>query len=191
MSERDDERDKITVLFPNGDADPSESGEEDGLEQDSRPVDEETDEEVRDTQASDADADEDEERGENVVRLDFQRSSTRRSPRPERDENQEVSAEDRAKLEIFSEIIEEGMVMVTLDTRLPEVYVPPKFRGLPELRLNFSHLFQLSDFEYDTQGVRASLSFQGRRHFCDLPWAAVFMLYSHETGEIYIFDPQT
>ena len=37
--------------------------------------------------------------------------------------------------------------------------------------------------------MRASLSFKGVRHFCEVPWRAVFMLYSHATSKVAVFEP--
>lgn len=185
MSERDDElTGKVRRLFPAHDS--SEDGARDAEEADASS-------EERAAQTSSADDEEaSQEEGaeevDNVVRLPFGRSDTRRSPAP----GQPKAPDDpraAAKLALFSRLIEEGMVMVTLDPRVEGVIVPSRFLGQPELRLNFSHNFHLADFDYDGQGVRASLSFQGKRFFCDIPWAAIDMLYAHETGEAYVFEP--
>lgn len=186
MSERDDElTGKVRRLFPAQDS--SEDGARDAEEADAS-----SEERAAQTpSADDEEAPEVEEGGEevdNVVRLPFGRSDTRRSPAP----GQPKAPDDpraAAKLALFSRLIEEGMVMVTLDPRVEGVIVPSRFLGQPELRLNFSHNFHLADFDYDGQGVRASLSFQGKRFFCDIPWAAIDMLYAHETGEAYVFEP--
>lgn len=169
MSERDEPGEKITVLFPSsaGEEAAGEPGEEGASGAELLSEEEEAEEAAK------------------VVRPDFGR---RQQPEVEVSSEQELSAEDRSKLTIFRRIIDDGMVMVTLDTRVEGVDVPPKFRGLPELRLNFSYLFQLPDFEYDAGGVRGSLSFQGQRYRCVVPWPAVFMLYSHETSEVFVFD---
>lgn len=170
----DDSDDKITELFPDRD-------------EISTPVDEEQ---------SPVDSREDsvEDGADNVVHLDFRRRATRRSPRPVEDEVTHTASDDPAsavKYRLFCKMIDIGMVMVTLDTRLPGVTVPPKFKGLSELRLNFCHDFRIDDFDYDEEGVRASLSFEGKRSFCDVPWTAVFMLYSHPSGEVVVFEPDS
>lgn len=173
MTEHDEPDDKITVLFPDHQGD-EEPGEGDG------------DNHGEPQQESNS--------GGEVVHLDFENNdSSSDSADQVRGELQPLAGEqvNTTKLKVFEGMIEEGMVMVTLDTRVPGVSVPAKFRGLPELRLNFSHLFHIDDFDYDTEGVRASLSFDGKRYFCDVPWPAVFMLYSHETGEVLVFEPST
>lgn len=95
--------------------------------------------------------------------------------------------ESEVKLEVFSDMIEQGVVMVTLDARRDGVEVPAKHEGDPRLNLNFSHGFQVPDFTYDSDGVRASLLFDGRDVWCDVPWEAVYMLHSQGTDEIVQF----
>ncbi len=190
----DEQDDKITVLFPDGgDEKPADDGD---------PV---TDEESDDGQPAEDGASggsaETEQTAEDdtVVHLDFdKKADVDKPPRPvgEADAGRSDAVEaalegPNPKYEVFQRMIEEGMVMVTLDTRVEDVSVPPKYEGLPELRLNFSHMFHIDDFDYDTSGVRASLSFEGTRHFCDVPWEAVFMLYSHESGDVVVFEPPT
>lgn len=173
MSESDDSNDKITVLFSD-----HEEGDKDRSEQ---PEDE--------MQKGDTGADGDPS-GADVVHLDFDRAEKQDRGVYEIDAGDDDASLSEAKYEVFQTMIGEGKVMVTLDTRAEGVEVPPEFEGLPELRLNFSHLFHIDDFDYDGTGVRASLSFDGTRHFCDVPWSSVSMLYSHETGELAVFKHQ-
>lgn len=101
----------------------------------------------------------------------------------------EESSGPETPFAVFSRMINQGMVMVTLDPQAEGTTVPPEFMGHRELRLNFSYRFQLPDFDFDEDGVRASLSFQGQRKYCDIPWEAVYMLFCHETGEFAVFRP--
>lgn len=87
------------------------------------------------------------------------------------------------KFAVFSRFAEKGKVMVTLDARRPGVSVPSRFAEDPQLNLDFSMRFGLADFAFDARGVRASLSFQRVPFFCDLPWSAVYALYSHVDNE--------
>lgn len=87
----------------------------------------------------------------------------------------------------FEELVDKGVVMVTFDTRVEGVSVPEQFRGTPQLHLNFSYDYQIRDFEFDDYGVRASLSFGGKNHFCDIPWEAVYMLRPEEQEEGMVF----
>lgn len=174
MSDKDERGEKITVLFSassekEANSEPEEEGEASGREL----------------------LDEEESEGQEakVVRLDFGRRPSSVVQESQELSEADLSPEDLSKLTIFRRIIEEdAMVMVTLDTRVAGVDVPPKFRGLPELRLNYSYLFNVPDFEFDARGVRASLSFQGKRYYCQVPWSAVFMLYNHDTSEVFVFE---
>jgi hypothetical protein len=95
--------------------------------------------------------------------------------------------EAEVKLDVFSDMIGSGVVMVTLDARREDVVVPPRHEGDPRLNLNFSHGFQIPDFSYDSEGVRASLLFDGEDMWCDVPWDAVYMLHSQASDEIVQF----
>ncbi len=103
----------------------------------------------------------------NVVHVDFARA--KKAP----------SSVEQQKFEAFCELIEQGMVMVTLDARCAGVSVPPYLAQEADLRLNFSHRFQVRDFAYDAEGVRASLSFPEGIFYCNVPWTAVLAIRSH------------
>ncbi len=171
--EEQESDEKITVLFP--DAETEIEGKKTTAPSD--PSDGHHEEQASEEAVDDKD---------NVVHLDFDRRPTAKSPRPKREIRPDESA--KAKFEVFQLMIEEGMVMVSLDTGVEGVEVPPRFEGLPELHLNFSHMFHIDDFDYDLEGVRASLSFQGTRYFCDIPWASVSRLYSHNSGHVAVFE---
>jgi stringent starvation protein B len=109
----------------------------------------------------------------NVVRVDFKRTQ-RTSP-------SDPTAPQ--KYAVFSRFIMRGKVMVTLDARRPGVSVPRQFADEQQLNLDFSERFGLPDFVYDERGVRASLSFKRQPFFCDVPWSAVYALYSHVDAE--------
>lgn len=84
-----------------------------------------------------------------------------------------------SKRDLLDLLLKKGMVMVHLDARSHGVDVPEAHSGDHHLRLNLSLNFGIDDFVYDDEGVRASLSFRGQRHYCVLPWHAVFALTSH------------
>ncbi len=111
---------------------------------------------------------------DNVVNVDFKA--------PLKPKRQPLSAKDkrrnREKLDVFKQLVEQGMVMVVMDSRKPGVQVPPRFADDHQLRLNFSLKFYIDDFEYDDYGVRASLSFNKVPYYCDIPWDAVYALNS-------------
>src|SRR4051812_37506333 len=111
--------------------------------------------------------------GNNVVRVDFKRAQ-RSSP-------SDPTAPQ--KYAVFGRFIDRGKVMVTLDARRLGVSVPSQFVDEPQLNLDFSEKFGLQDFVYDERGVRASLSFNRQPFFCDVPWSAVYAVFSHADNE--------
>jgi hypothetical protein len=110
---------------------------------------------------------------QNVVRVDFKRAQ-RSSP------SDPLAPQ---KFAVFSRFIAKGKVMVTLDARRTGVNVPSHLANEPQLNLDFSERFGLSDFVYDERGVRASLSFNRQPFFCDVPWSSVYALFSHVDNE--------
>lgn len=121
--------------------------------------------------------------GNNIFHLEAKRGKESESAEQGIERVIELNTSEE-KLEAFTRFIDEGMVMVTLDARPVGVQIPSQFRESHQLNLNFSLKFFLQDFEYDTRGVRGSLSFSGVTSLCDIPWPAVWMMRSHTTGEI-------
>ena len=79
------------------------------------------------------------------------------------------------------------MVFVQLDARVTGVDLPAHLRRQIVVGLNLSFNFRTPVFEVDDEGVRASLSFQGQRHLCVLPWDALFSFTPADTDESYVF----
>jgi len=88
---------------------------------------------------------------------------------------------------VMEKLLDAGIVMVHLIPGLLGVKVPAAFKSQPILRLNFSYRFGISDFMVDERGVRASLSFGGVNHFCDIPWGAVLAISSTPADEMYVW----
>src|SRR5690606_27390392 len=57
--------------------------------------------------------------------------------------------------------------------------------------LNLSYNFGIPDFEITDNHVQASLSFQGRRYCCVLPFNAVFAFTSHAQPVGYVWPEST
>ena len=91
-----------------------------------------------------------------------------------------------SKQALLRKLLEESMVLVTLDARLEEVRVPKHLRGDPQLRLNLSHRFGLP-LNLDENGVQATLTFGGVPYDCELPWSSIYILLSHATGQPFLF----
>ena len=95
----------------------------------------------------------------------------------------DLNAGKRAALE---QLLDQGMVLVTLDARVEGVRVPLAHAGDPQLRLNLSYRFGLP-MESTDEGVTATLTFGGVPFECHMPWQAIYMLVSHVTGQPFLF----
>ncbi len=73
-------------------------------------------------------------------------------------------------------MLDQGLVMIHLDPRLPGVVVPAGFRGQPVLRLNLAWGFNLPALDIGDDGVYAILSFNRQNVACTLPWPSVFAM---------------
>lgn len=119
---------------------------------------------------------------DNVIRVNFGGA-----PPPEDEPAEGEFEANEEKLRVFSELVDEGTVMVTFDARQEGVLVPAEHSDNLRLNLNFCHLFEIPDFDYDVRGVRASLSFGGRDFYCEVPWHAVYMMRSHVRNDFAVF----
>lgn len=95
-----------------------------------------------------------------------------------------VDEEKKAKL---LEALDKGMAMIMLDARRPGVRVPKAMEGDFDLRLNVSFRFDPPDLSVTDWGVRETLSFQGSRFLCAVPWSAVYAIRSHITQDTWLF----
>jgi len=91
-----------------------------------------------------------------------------------------------SKKDVLVELLDQGMVLVTLDARAEGVDVPRHLREDAQLRLNLSYRFGLP-MELDEAGVRATLTFAGSAYPCRLPWRALYLFVSHVTGRPVLF----
>jgi hypothetical protein len=68
-----------------------------------------------------------------------------------------------------------GTFSIIFDPRRCDVSVPPQFRAMEGLRLDWplNGVPAIPDLAIDDYGVRGSLSFRGERWPCLVPWAAV------------------
>lgn len=87
---------------------------------------------------------------------------------------------------IAEALLEEGVTMVQILTNRPGVELP-SFLNTPIVNLNFSYRYGIDDFEVDERGIRASLSFKGVPHFCDIPWDAICAIRSDNTDQFFVW----
>jgi hypothetical protein len=83
---------------------------------------------------------------------------------------------DAMRLQFFERAIELGKTRVVLIPHMKGVDVPEQFTSHHTLALDFSHMFGCDVFEFDEQGIRATLSFGGVDYLCVVPWSSVFAI---------------
>jgi stringent starvation protein B len=93
-----------------------------------------------------------------------------------------------SKKAVLTELLEQGMVLITLDARSEGVDVPQHLRDDAQLRLNLSYRFGLP-MQIDDEGVRATLTFAGTPYHCCLPWSSMYLFLSHVGGKPPILFP--
>ncbi len=123
-------------------------------------------------------SDDDLAKDDNVVRVDFTRSTKENTVAPQAG----VCAGDLHKLKVFEDLLKQGTTAIVLDASHPEVKVPLVLKDVPNLRLNFSHRYGIADFAYNEWGVKATLSFPEGFYFCMIPWKSVFIIELDSTG---------
>ena len=128
------------------------------------------------------------EKDNNVIRVDFRQRQV--LPADEEPVALPDADAEESKFATFSRLVEEGLVMVTLDTRVPGVSVPAAFANQPQLHLNFSHRFRIQDFAYDEASVRATLSFDSGEFFCVVPWAAVYVMVCEVADACHLYPSE-
>ncbi len=95
------------------------------------------------------------------------------------------TTEEREKRQKLIELIDQGLIALTLDPRQEEVVVPEHLKKGPRLLLNLSRNFHLPTLEFEPLCIKASLSFGGQRFLCVLPYQAIYMVQRGE--EVYFF----
>lgn len=97
-----------------------------------------------------------------------------------------MSNQSAAKRTVLEKLLEQSMVLITLDARADQVMVPSHLQGDPQLRLNLSFRFGLP-IEITETGVSVTLTFGGVPSECFLPWHSIYMFVSHSTGQPFMF----
>jgi stringent starvation protein B len=98
-----------------------------------------------------------------------------------------MDSKDQEKQERLLAALDRGMVMIHLDARRPGVRVPQSVGEESHLRLNLSYRFDPPDLAVTEWGVRATLSFSGRRFTVAVPWSALFAITSHASKEFWLY----
>ena len=93
----------------------------------------------------------------------------------------------RIKREVFESSLEKGVTSLHLDATVQGTRVPEHLSGQRNLVLNYSYRYQIPDFDFNDEGVIASLSFKGVQFQCVVPWDAVFGIGNHVDSNFYSF----
>jgi len=94
---------------------------------------------------------------------------------------------DQKKKEL-ERLLEQGTVMVFIDSRSDGVQVPDEFMGNPQLGLNFDYSFQIPDFKILEDRLEATLEFFGTMNFfCVLPFESIYAIKSDRIQESVFF----
>lgn len=93
----------------------------------------------------------------------------------------------REKLNCFKQSLEKGVASLYIDSRVVGVKVPENLLGQQSLVLNYSYNYHIPDFNFDENGVTASLSFQRVPYLCYIPWIAVFGIANHSDKSYHTF----
>lgn len=77
------------------------------------------------------------------------------------------------KRDTLADFLTRGVTMIVLDARQPGVIVPENLRDA-DLRLKISYRFDPLDLELTDRGISCTLSFNRRRSYVFVPWAALW-----------------
>jgi|GEM_PF-1803974 len=87
---------------------------------------------------------------------------------------------DLEKFELCGRWISHGTICLLFDARDIAVLVPNEFKQRGDLRLNFCFRFHIPDFNFNENGIWATLSFDSGEFFCMVPWRFVYGMQSQE-----------
>jgi stringent starvation protein B len=87
--------------------------------------------------------------------------------------------------------LEEGIVMLHIDSRCDGVDVPPQSRGNARLLLNIAWGFKLPALDIDDNGIYAVLRFGAQDYGCTVPWAALYAITQPEHEQRGVLWPRS
>ena len=97
------------------------------------------------------------------------------------------SQSEREKRSRLLALLDQGKVLIQVDTRKQGIDVPEAFANQPLVSFRLSHRFHLDTFEIGPLSVHASLSFDVGIHHCVFPWDSIFVMTAEVTGETVVF----
>lgn len=109
-----------------------------------------------------------------------------RRPMPIEIEDATPARRGPEKLATFNKLGAVHKVAVQLDPRRAGVLVPPHYREIPNLILNFSYRFD-SRLDISDTGLSQTLSFKGYDFNVIVPWSAVYAMWDPEIRDSVIY----
>jgi stringent starvation protein B len=96
-----------------------------------------------------------------------------------------------SKIGTFMSLLHAGRVRINLDARRPGVVVPEHLRAEKALMLEYGRNLPtpIEGLEIDDFGIKAVLSFAGRKSMTFAPWGAVFRIADdNDNGGMWVDD---
>lgn len=88
--------------------------------------------------------------------------------------------EKRRKLE---NLLDSGLTGISVNPLVEGVDLPEYLSKETKVDLNLSYAFKLPVFHISNQEVRATLSFNGVKHLCIIPWDSIFYMEAYNKDE--------
>lgn len=95
------------------------------------------------------------------------------------------------KQDTFRTMLEAGpSVLVYFDARGEDVWVPARFKAMPQLILDIGYNMRppIPDLEFGGDAITCTLSFNKQPFACRLPWRAIFMMQRKSTTDSRVWS---
>ena len=89
-------------------------------------------------------------------------------------EKNTMSKSNKRTREILNNYLEEGKILIAVDSNVEGVVLPSHLMNSIQVKLNLSHSFKTSIFTIDDEKVEVDLAFQGVRTLCRLPLESIY-----------------
>jgi hypothetical protein len=80
------------------------------------------------------------------------------------------------KRQILLDLLNEGKVMIILDSNKEGTVLPTKLMNLLQVKLNLSYRFENDVFEISDDQIKVDLSFNGKKFLCTIPMDSIYYM---------------
>lgn len=91
---------------------------------------------------------------------------------------------NKEKLDYFHSLIDGGLTQVIVNGHIDKVLLPKNMISNFAIPINWSHKFNIKDFQYDSLGVRGTLSFNKKPYFVNLPWESIWLIHRPDNNKL-------